>query len=335
MKTDLQKTICKHGAKMLLAVALISPVTRAASQDAERKPANAAPAEDYRIGSADVLSVSVMDAPEFGGKFRVSDSGAIEIPGVSNPIQAEGQTPSELARSIREALINAKQLRDPHVSVFVDEYHGRVVTVLGAVTKPSTYPLTKRTNILEALSLAGGSLPNSGNTVTIVRGSASAEATNTAQGSVQIVKVSDLVSGKDLAANIEVRNGDVVNVSSAQVVYVVGAVTKPGGYTMTDVSSGVSVVQAVALAEGLKTIASHHALIVRQSTSESARVEIPVDIGQMMAGKTADVPLAPNDILYVPNSGAKLTLKAMGDVATAAVNGIAFYGIGYRVGGIR
>lgn len=337
MKTKVFLKTFENGAKLLLALVLISSSTRAASQNSsgDGKSSNNAPAEDYKIGPSDVLSVSIIDAPEFGGKFRVSDTGAIEIPGVRAPVHADGQTAGELARSIREALINAKQLRDPHVSVFVDEYHGRVVTVLGAVTKPSTYPLTKRTNILEALSLAGGALPNSGNTVTIVRGAASAEAKNTAPGSVQIVQMSDLVSGKDLAANIEIRNGDVINVSSAQVVYVVGAVTKPGGYTMTDVSSGVSVVQAVALAQGLKTVASRHALIVRQSTSESARLEIPVDLGQMMAGKTADVLLAPNDILYVPNSGARLTLKAMGDVAAAAVTGIALYGVGYRVGGIR
>lgn len=337
MRSAFQTEIHKNLAKLLLALALIAPATRAALQDSEggRKSGGETPAVDYKIGPADVLSVSVIDAPEFGGKFRVSDTGSIEIPGVAAPIHAEGQTSSELAQSIREALIVAKQLRDPHVSVFVDEYHGRTITVLGAVTKPSTYPLTKHTNILEALSLAGGTLPNSGNTVTIVRGSATAEATNTAPGSVQIVQMSDLVSGKDLAGSIEVRNGDVVNVSSAQLVYVVGAVTKPGGYTMSDVSSGVSVVQAVALAEGLKSVASHHALIVRQSTSEKSRLEIPVDLGEMMTGKIADVLLAPNDILYVPKSGAKLTLKAMGDVALAAVNGIAFYGVGYRVGGVK
>lgn len=337
MRCTFQTEIHKNLTRLLLALALISPATGAALQDSDagKKSGSAAPAVDYKIGPADVLSVSVIDAPEFGGKFRVSDTGSIEILGVSGPIHAEGQTSSELAQSIREALIAAKQLKDPHVSVFVDEYHGRTITVLGAVTKPSTYPLTRHTNILEALSLAGGALPNSGNTVTIVRGSASAEAANTAAGSVQIVQMSDLVSGKDLAANIEVRNGDVVNVSSAQLVYVVGAVTKPGGYTTSDVSSGVTVVQAVALAEGLKSVASHRALIVRQSTSEKSRLEIPVDLGEMMAGKTADVLLAPNDILYVPKSGAKLTLKAMGDVATAAVNGIAFYGVGYRVGGVK
>jgi len=185
------------------------------------------------------------------------------------------------------------------------------------------------------ISLAGGALPNSGNTVTIVRGAASAESTNTSVGSVQILRMSDLMSGKESSALAEVKNGDVISVSAAQVIYVVGAVAKPGGYAMSDPSSGVSVVQAVALAEGLKSVASHHALIVRQSTSDQARVEIPVDVGLMMAGKTTDVQLAPNDILYIPTSGTKQTLKVLGDVAMAAANGVAFYGVGYRVAGLK
>jgi polysaccharide export outer membrane protein len=132
-----------------------------------------------------------------------------------------------------------------------------------------------------------------------------------------------------------VKNGDVINVSAAQLIYVVGAVTKPGGYTMADPNSGVSVVQAVALAEGLNSVASHHGLIIRQSTSDRARTEIPVDIGQMITGKNADVVLAPNDILYVPTSGAKQTLKAMEQVAMAAISGVAIYGLGYRAAGAK
>ena len=323
---------------ILIALIFIAIKPTKANADESGKSANTSAAsavEDYKIGADDVLTVSVVDAPEFGGKFRVSDSGFIEVPGISAPIHAEGQSSIELAHSLRQALMDAKQLRDPHVSVFVDEYHGRTVTVLGAVTKPAVYALQKRTTVLEALSLAGGSLPNAGNTVTIVRGAASAEATGTAVGSAQTFAMSNLVSGKDLAANVEVKNGDVISVSSAQVIYVIGAVVKPGGYTMSDPGSGVSVVQAVALAEGLKSVASHHGLIVRQSTNDKARIEIPVDIGQMMAGKDTDVVLAPNDILYVPASGAKKTLKAMGDVAMSAINGIAIYGIGYRIGNVK
>jgi polysaccharide biosynthesis/export protein len=289
---------------------------------------------DYRIGVNDVLTVSIPDSPEFGGKFRVNESGYIDLPGTREPLQAEGHTPEELARAVRQALIEAKQLRDPRVSIFVDEFHGRTITVLGSVSKPAVYALQKRTTVWEALSMAGGALPNSGSTITIVRGQASAEATETALGSVQIIELSALLSGSPASREVQVRNGDVLNVSPAQLIYVVGAVAKPGGYTIADPARGVSVVQAVALAEGLKPVASHRAIIVRQSTSD-ARIEIPVDLGQMMAGKTADGVLAPNDILYVPASGAKQTLKVMGDVAMATVNGIAIYGIGYKIGNVK
>ncbi len=300
---------------------------------AQTDAAKPAVMEEYKIGPADVLTITVTDAPEFGGKFRVSDTGVIQIVGVKEPVVAEGLAPIELSRVIEKALTDARQLRNPKVNVFIDEYHGRTITVIGAVTKPSVYSLTKRTTVLEALSLAGGALPGGGNTVTIVRGPASAEATGTPVNSVQIVDVARITRGDDASANIEVRNGDVVSVSPAEVVYVVGAVTKPGGFALSNPSAGVSVVQAVALAEGFAPLAAtHRGLIIRQSTSQTGRREIPVDVEKLMNGKDADLILAPNDILYIPQSGAKKALKVMGDVAMATVNGIAIYGIGYRIG---
>jgi polysaccharide export outer membrane protein len=289
--------------------------------------------DDYKIAANDVLLVSVSDAPEFSAKYRVSDAGMIEVIGVSTPIHAEGYSASELAHVIRQALIDAKQLRDPGVNVFVEEYHGRTITILGAVSKPGVYALQKHSTVLEAVSMAGGAQANAGSTVTIMRGAASAEATRTSVGSVKIVDLSRLVKGEDPAANVEVRNGDVVSLSAAQVVYVLGAVTKPGGFVLANPSEGLSVVQAIAMAEGFKQTASErHGLIIRQSTSDTARQEIPVDIADMMSGKAADTLLAPNDILYIPTSGTKKTLKVMGDVAMAAVNGVAIYGLGYRIG---
>jgi polysaccharide export outer membrane protein len=229
--------------------------------------------------------------------------------------------------------MNAKQLRDPRVSVFVDEYHGRTVTVLGAVNKPAVYSLQRRTTVLDAISAAGGALANSGSTVTIVRGEATAEATGTRLGSVQIIDMTRLARGEDLSANVEVRNGDVINVSPAQVVYVVGAVTKPGGFVLSDPSEGISALQAIALAQGFTSVASvHRGLIVRQSTSDRSRREILVDLGKIMAGQETDMILAPNDVLYIPDSGMKKTLKVMGEVAMATVNGIAIYGVGYKIG---
>ena len=292
-----------------------------------------APARDYTLGPGDVVSVSVSDAPEFGGKFRVGDSGTIQISGVTEPIAAEGKTAAQLSAEIRRSLVDAKQLRDPQVNVFIDEFHGRNVTVLGSVNKPAVYSLQKKTTVLEAVSAAGGALPNSGNTVTVMRGEASAEATNTAVGSVQIFDLTRLMKGEGISADMEVRNGDVISVSAAQVVYVVGAVIKPGGFTLTNPAEGISVGQAVALAQGFTPVASsHHALIVRQSSSAQARREIPVDLDRILKGQDTDVVLTPNDILFVPNSGKKQTLKVMGEIAMATVNGIAIYGIGYKIG---
>jgi polysaccharide biosynthesis/export protein len=308
----------------------VNPAANAASSVPGTSPA---PAEEYKIGEADLLSITVADAPEFGGKYRVSDTGLIQLPGLNEPLKAEGLSTIELSQLIHKSLIDAKQLRNPRVNVFIEEYHGRTVSVLGSVTKPGVYALAKRTNVLEALSLAGGALPNSGNTVTVVRGAASAEATNTQVGSVQIIDITRLTNGGDVSANIEVRNGDVVNVSPAQVVYVVGAVSKPGGFVMANPAEGMSVVQAVALAQGFLPLAStHQGLIIRQSTSEESRREIPVDVEAFMKGKQADLILAPNDILYIPESGKKKALKVMGEAGMALVNGIAIYGVGYRIG---
>lgn len=290
--------------------------------------------KDYRIGAGDILTVTIADAPEFSGRVRVSDSGTIDVPGLPAPVVAEGATSSELAHIIGEALIDAKQLREPKVGVFIEEFHGRTVTVLGTVTKPGVYALQRRTTVIEALSLAGGLLPNAGNTVTIVRGPASAESTGTAVGSVRVIDLNRVVTGKDLEANIEVQNGDIVNVSSSDLVYVVGAVTKPGGFVLPEPSAGMSVVQAVSMAQGFTPVAAiHDGLIIRQSSSDSARQMVRVDIARMMNGTTTDVQLAPNDILYIPESGARKTLHVMGEVAMAAVNGVAIYGLGYRVAG--
>jgi polysaccharide export outer membrane protein len=303
-------------------------------QAAEVKNDSATPAgEEYKIGPDDVIDVGVAEAPEYGGKFRVSETGFIQVIGVAEPIRAEGQTAAGLAPIIRERLVDAKQLRDPKVRVYIEEYHGRTISVVGAVAKPAVYSLQKKTTVLEAVSMAGGPLPNAGGTITVIRGKASAEATGTEEGSVQIIDMNKAGKGESLVAQTEVKNGDVVSVSASQIVYVVGAVKKPGGFVMNNPTEGVSVVQAVALAEGMySTAASHRGLIVRQSTSDHARQEIPVDVALMMNGKTTDVLLAPNDILFIPESGSKKTLKAMGEFALSAANGIVIYGLGYRLG---
>src|SRR5438105_11296672 len=158
------------GAILLGIAALNSAVLSIDAQnaDASKAPYTVPPA-DYTIGPGDVLTIVVSYATEIGGKVRVSEDGFIVAPGLPTPTKAAGLTPATLGTSIAEKLKQADIVRDPIVSVFVEEYHSRMVSVLGAVTNPAAYPLQRPTTILDAISLAGGLLPTAGGSLTLIR----------------------------------------------------------------------------------------------------------------------------------------------------------------------
>jgi polysaccharide export outer membrane protein len=295
-------------------------------------------ADNYQIGSGDVLMIAVTDAPEFSGKFRVNQAGFLEMSSLPTPVRAEGKTPMELSKDLVKNLESAKLYREPTVNVFVDEYHSQTVSVVGAVAKPGLYSLHRRTSVIEIISEAG-LLPTAGNRVTIIAPAPAAGTGNSnkteSQGAPKTLELSRLMRGLDGAANVELHDGEVISVASGEIVYVVGAVTKPGGFVMQDRIAGVSALQAIALAEGTTSIAStKHGLIIRRNGEGAIRENIPIDLSRIMSGKEGDVQLEANDILFVPVSGSKQTLRVMGQVAMMAVNGVAFYGIGYRVGAL-
>ena len=289
--------------------------------------------DDYLIGPGDVLMIAVTDAPEFTGKFRVDQSGYLTMSSLPEPMKAEGKTPMQLSKDLVQALEDAKLYREPTVNVFVEEYHGRTVSVVGAVAKPANYPLQRRTTVIEVISEAG-LLPNAGNKVTIIPNASGDRQNPGSKSNPQTFDLAKLMRGEDPSSNVELHDGDVVSVATAEVVYVVGAVTKPGGFVMQDRSAGISALQAIALAEGTTSVASHHGLIIRRNADGTAREHIPVDLSKIMSGKAEDMQLAANDILFVPVSGSKQTLKVMGQVGMTAVNGVTFYGLGYRVGAL-
>jgi len=298
---------------------------------------NEATSPDYQIGPGDVLAISVSDAPEFSGKFRVSQSGELEFASLPAPLHVQGMTTGQLAKGLAQALIEARLYRNPTVNVYVDEFHSQTVTVVGAVTKPSVYPLQKRTTVLQMISQAGGLVPNAGNKLTIVSSLPAGAPDGTEGNPVRKIDLARLMRGEDPSLNVEVHDGDVVSVSVAEVVYVVGAVIKPGGFVLPDQSSGLTALQALALAEGLTPVAAGgRALIIHRGTSGvHPGDDTPIDLKKLLGRQTPDVTLQANDILFVPVSGGKVALHTMRDVAMSAINGIAIYGVGYRAAGIN
>ena len=144
--------------------------------------------------------------------------------------------------------------------------------------------------------------------------------------SVAEVSIRSLMNAKNPQENIEVKPYDVITVPKADLVYVIGAVKKSGGFVLSE-KSDVSALQALSLAEGLdRSAGSSSAKILRLSAGSATRQEIPIDLKKILEGKQPDVPLLANDILFVPTSAAKnasvRAIEAMIQIGT----GMAMYG---------
>jgi polysaccharide biosynthesis/export protein len=321
---------------------------RTAPPSAPSAPQNAVGGEiygGYMIGVGDILDIHVNDEERVTGRYQVDQDGKLSIPLLSGQIPAAGTTTFELSSRLREELKKQDILRDPAVTVLIVRGMTQNVSVLGAVMRPGTYPIEKPTSIVDLISLAGGLAPNAGSTATISHQADShapavvnaSVATNNSTATankdgILSINLTTLMASKDPAANVLVHPGDVITISTAPVVFVVGAVLRPGAFTVQDAKSRMTVLQAVAMAEGTTSVASlGKTIIVRQSASDTERKEIPVDLKQVMRGKEKDEILEANDILFVPESGLKASLQKMGQIGTQAASQTLGYGMGLRI----
>jgi len=314
-------------------------------------------AQEYRIGPEDVLNINVFEAQELNREVRVSAGGEISLP-LLGSVRAAGLTPRELEVVLQE-LLHRTYMKDPHVSVFVREMQSHPVSVMGAVRRPGVFQIRGSKTLLEVLSLAEGLADDAGETVIILRGAAlSAEPNppadhpavsdppsssgpqspgeaNTApwslnenrspsEGAVQ-VNLKDLLESADSRSNPLVHPGDIVKVTRAGVVYVIGEVRKPGGFVLKS-NEKLSVLQALALSEGLTSTASKgSARIIRTDQQSGERKGTPINLGKILAGKAPDPILGPKDIVFVPNSAAKTTMSRGVEVAAQTLAGLLIF----------
>jgi polysaccharide export outer membrane protein len=121
----------------------------------------------------------------------------------------------------------------------------------------------------------------------------------------------------DAAFNVDLYPGDRVTVQRAGIVYVVGAVNRPGGFPLKAGQEDMTVLQAVALAEDLKpTAARSKAMIMRRSAAApNGREAIAVNLKKVLGGREADPRLQANDILYVADSTGQRALRRGAEAA--------------------
>src|SRR5579859_666334 len=264
----------------------------------------------YVLGPEDQIKIWALGVEEISDKpLRIDPSGEIDLPMVGR-VHAAGLTVEQLKSTLVERL--AKEVREPRVSIDIVEFGSQPVSVMGAVNHPGVLQVNGRKTLAEILALAGGLRPDAGPYVKIARkkqwGEIPLQNTKSDEsGNFQVgqVGVRELLSASNPSENILIRPHDVITVPTAEMVYVVGAVKKPGGFTLNERES-VSVLQALSMAEGLgPTPKAQDSKILRTVPGASERKEIPVDLKKVMTGKAEDQALRPNDILFVPDSTAK------------------------------
>lgn len=246
--------------------------------------------ETLLIGPGDTLQVKVFDTPELDEAVRVTDAGTITLV-LGGDVQVSSLTQKDAARSVEKALVDGRVLLHPQVLVTIAEYVTQKVSVMGEVKAPGAYAINTTRSVLDVLTLAGGLTDLADRQIMVER-----------HGTHQ--KLPYFVSNEPDAAldsAVAVNPGDKVIVPKAGIVYVLGDVARPGGYTMTNNDAQITVLELVARAGGTNhsAVPSHAKLIHK---SGNTYIEEPLPLSAMQKGNHFDLPLRADDIVYVPYS---------------------------------
>jgi polysaccharide export outer membrane protein len=259
-----------------------------------------------------LLNVVVYDEPDFTGPTRVDNEGNINL-AFLKPIHVAGDTVGLAKQRIEKAFRDQGILKNPQVSIDVQQFATTTATVMGEVQNPGKVELLAPHSLLEVIGMVGGETSLAGNVIELKR----------ADGDPP-VKTYHYAKGGDSSEirDVMVHPGDTIIVNRAGIVYVLGAVNRPGGYTMQE-QGALNVAQAVSLAQGLTMQAKVGGLRVVQHRPDGQMVEIPVSYKDIMDGKEQPMSLSAGDIVYCPVNKAKAILSTttglIGQTAAAAI----------------
>jgi polysaccharide biosynthesis/export protein len=281
------------------------------------------------LGPDDRVSLAAPDIEELDKRvLRIEPDGTVSVPLIGR-IKAGGLTVQQFENDLTAQLKTL--FKNPCVSVTVLDIESERVSVLGAVNHPGVQQVNGKKTLLEALSDAGGLREDAGPVVELTRGHRAVPANADTADHLQEtsfaakqISVSGLMEARNPADNVVIRPGDVITVPKAKMVYVVGDVKRSGGFVIGE-SDSLTILKALALAEGLQATASPaHARIIR-TDQFGKRSERQIDMRDLLDGKVPDVPLQADDILFVPSSVPKKAAIRALEAAIETGSGIAIW----------
>jgi polysaccharide export outer membrane protein len=242
-------------------------------------PLGGSPGAGYRLGVGDVVTVSVYRDPELSGDFPVSSDGTILMPLVG-AVPAAGRSEAELIASLRKLL--GEYLVDPQFSVSVKTYQSQYVVVAQPGGRAHRVALRPGMTLRDVISEAGVPLSGSQEVTLTREGDAGAPIT---------LNAADL----DAAGAPAPRDGDVMTVQEPDFIFVSGEVRRPGKFAY---STGMTLQQALILAEGLTEWASKKEIRIQRRVGERTTDEV-VNLKRVQERKIPDPVLRPGDLILV------------------------------------
>ncbi len=256
----------------------------------------------------DIIDVDIVGGFEFDWRGTLNPEGFLE------GLDAYGETIYGLCRSetqIAEDVAKAyrKILRSPKVEVrIIDRSNRALVRLDGAVRTPSRFQLRRNIGLRELLVLAGGLTDAASGGIIIFRPSnlscrPSDDKTSAApqdNGSQTLnIKISDLLGGK-ADASPDILSGDIITVTRASPIYVIGAVNNA---RLVYTPSQITVSRAVAMAGGVSKQADGGKVTIFRRTGNESTI-INADLDKIRITKSGDEILQPFDIIDVAAKGA-------------------------------
>lgn len=249
-------------------------------------PCAAQEAPQYLVGPSDILLVSVFGEPQLSGKYIVEGDGMFSFPLIGR-VRARDLTVRAIESELQSKLA-AGYLRNPQVTVSVEQYRSQQVFVMGEVRQPGTLQFTGTMTLVEALARAGSATERAGPEAVVVRptgGSAPsgpAVSTDPKDTRNEVIRVNlDRLQDGILSENVTLRAGDTVWVLRAEAVIVSGHVSSPGEYV---IRRAMTIREVLALAGGITDRGSDRRIqIIRKvdgnEVTVSANLRDPVQPG--------------------------------------------------------
>ena len=242
----------------------------------------------YTLGPQDQLKITVFDEPDLSNIYRIDSDGFITFPMI-NKVAASGITPPELQDRIRSMLASG-YIRNPQVRVEVEGYKSQSVIVSGEVRTPGKLMMTGSMSLVEALAAAGSPTSAASNEVSVSRQRRLANGTVPNENDVEIIRVNlKLLQLGQAGRDLQLQDGDLVNVPKAQTFFITGQVRNSGSLVW---EPGMTVQQAIALAGGLTDRGSDRRMKADRIMPDGKVVEVSVHLEDKVQ---------PNDTIKVSN----------------------------------